>query len=170
MVHHLDGHDVDVANAQRFMLVYLVQLDGGHAGIAVLSKAVRQHLEHTLTCQRVGIDIDFAELAIRADVVHASHVVVVGMGDEDAVNLAEGLRHDLLSEVRPAVDEQACGLRLNECRTAQALVVRVRAGTCMTLAADGRHAARCSRSKKCQPHPSSFLIFKLLNFLIFKLY
>ena len=163
VVHYLDGHDVDVANAQGFVLVYLVQLDGWHAGIAVLGKAVWQHLEHALTGQRVGIDIDFAELAVRSYVVHAPHVVVVGMGDEDAVNLTEGLRHDLLAEVGPAVDEQACGIGLDECRTAQTLVVRVSTAARMATAADGRHATRCPRSKKCQLHP-------LLYYIDFRVY
>ena len=146
VVHHLEGNDVEVANAEGLVLVNLVELDGRNTRIAVLGKAVWQHLEHALTGNGVGIDIDFAKLAIGTDIVHAAHVVVVGVGDEDAVNLAEGLRHDLLTEVGATVDEQSRLLRLDECRAAQALVVRVGAATGIALAADGGHATRCSRS------------------------
>ena len=112
----------------------------------MFGKAVWQHLKHALTSNGVSIDIDFAKLTIGADIVHAAHVVVVGVGDEDAINLAEGLRHDLLTEVRTTVDKQARLGGLDECRTAQALVVRVSAATGIALATDGGHATRCSRS------------------------
>jgi len=107
VVHHLKGHDVEVADTEGLVAVNLVQLDGWHTGIAVLGKAIGQHLEHPPAGYGVGIDIDFAKLAVGTDVVHASHVVVVGMGDEDAVDAAEGLGHDLLAEIGSAVDEQA---------------------------------------------------------------
>ena len=106
MMHHLDGHDVEIANTEIFVFVDFVQLDGRDTGIAVLGEAVRQHLQHALTGYRVCIDIDFAKLTIRADIVHTTHVVVMGVGDEDAVDATEGLWHDLLAEVGPAVDEQ----------------------------------------------------------------
>ena len=112
----------------------------------MFGKAVWQHLKHALTSNGVSIDIDFAKLTIGTDIVHAAHVVVVGVGDEDAINLAEGLRHDLLTEVRTTVDKQARLGGLDECRTAQALVVRVGTATGIALAANGRHATRCSRS------------------------
>ena len=146
MVHDLEGNDVEVANAEGLVLVNLVELDGGNTWIAVLGKAVRQHLEHASAGYGVGIDIDFTKLAIGTDIVHAAHVVVVGVGDEDAVNLAEGLRHDLLTEVGATVDEQARLFRLDECRAAQALVVRVGAAAGIALAADGGHTTRCSGS------------------------
>ena len=146
VVHHLEGDNVKVANAEGLVRMNLVELDGGNTRIAVLSKAVGQHLEHALTGYGVGIDIDFAKLTIGTDIVHAAHVVVVGVGDEDAVNLAEGLRHDLLTEVGATVDEQARLGSLNECRTALALVVRVGTATGIALATNGGHATRCSRS------------------------
>ena len=79
-------------------------------------------------------------------------MVVVGVGNEDAINLAEGLRHDLLTEIGAAVDKQSCSVCLQECRTAQALVVGIGAGASVALAADGWHATRCSGSKKRKFH------------------
>ena len=152
VVHHLDGHNTNVTDLEFTMLLYLVQLDGGHARIAVLGKTVGQHLEHALTGYGVGVDVDFAKLTVWAYVVHASHVVVVGMGDEDAVDASEGLRHNLLSKVRTYVDEQACRRRLEQCRAAQPFVVCIGAGACMALAAYGWHAARCTCSEKSKFH------------------
>ena len=74
----------------------------------MLCKAVGQHLKHTLTGQRVCIDIDFAKLAIRAYVVHSTHVVIVCMSYQNAVNTTERLIHDLLAEVRTTINEQSC--------------------------------------------------------------
>jgi hypothetical protein len=121
---------------------YLVQSDGWHTRIAVFCKAVRQHLKHGLLGLRVGIDIDLAKLAIRPYIVHSTHVVVMRMGDEDAVNLPEGLRQNLLSEIRATVYEQASGIALHQCRTAQALVLGVLALTHLALATDDWHTAR----------------------------
>ena len=105
VVHNLEGRDAEVANLEGLMGMNLMQLDGGHARIAVLGKAVGQHLQHALAGYGVGIDVNFAKLTVGAHVVESAHVVVVGMGDEYAVDTAKWLRHDLLAEVGPAVDE-----------------------------------------------------------------
>ena len=143
---------MQVADGQRLMGMDFVQADGRHAGIAILGKAVGQHLQQSFAGNGVGIDIDFAELAIRAYVVHASHVVVMGMGNEYAVDASERLWQNLLAEVGSAVYEQPRGVGLDKCRAAQPLVAWVGALAHLALAADGRHAARCPRSKKSQSH------------------
>ena len=91
VVHDLDGHDMNVAYLEGFVLVDFVQLDSGHTRIAVFSKAVRQGLQHGLARQGVSIDIDFAKLAVGPDIVHAAYMVVVRVGNQDAVNSSERL-------------------------------------------------------------------------------
>ena len=145
-VHHLNGHDVKVADVQRMMRYDLMQSDGRHTWITVLGKAVRQHLQHRLLRLGIGIDVHLTKLAVRTDVIHTSHMVVVGMSDQDAVNLAEGLRQYLLTEIRTTVDEQTSGVCLHQSRTAQTLVTRVLALADLTLATDDWYATRCSRS------------------------
>ena len=152
VVHHLKRRDVDVANGERLVGTNLVKLDGRHTRIAVFGKAVGQHGEHALSGDGVGIDVDFAKLTIGPDIVHTTHVVVVGMGDEDAVNTTEGMGHDLLSEIGSTVDEQSRLRRFYEGRAAQSLVARIGAGAGVTLAADGGDATRGSGSEKCQFH------------------
>ena len=123
-----------------------MQSDGRHTWITVLGKAVRQHLQHALLCLWIGIDVYLTKLAVWTDIVHTSHVVVVGMGYQDAVNLAEGLRQYLLTEIRPTVDEQPGGVCLHQGRTAQTLVTWVLALADLTLATNHWYATRCSRS------------------------
>ena len=114
VVHDLEGNNVKIAHTEMLMLMDFVKLDGGNPWIAVFRKTVWQHLQHTLTGNGVGIDVDFAKLTIGTDIVHASHVVVMCMGNEDGVNFAERMRHDLLAEVRTTVYEQAGLIALDE--------------------------------------------------------
>ena len=152
VVHNAKGRHPQVSNGKRLVGQDFVQKDGGHARIAMLGKTVGQHLEQSAAGRGVGIDIDFAKLAVGTHIVHTAHVVVVGMGDEDAVNAPEGQWHDLLTEVGTAVNEQARPWCLDECRTAQSLVVGVGTGAGVALTADGGYATRCSGSKKSQLH------------------
>lgn len=79
-------------------------------------------------------------------------MVVVGMGDEQSVNLTEFLAEHLLTEIRTAVNDDACLFRLHHCRAAQTSVMRVVARADLATAANSRHTNRCSGSKKSQSH------------------
>jgi len=136
-----DGHDANVAEDERLTGMYLVEPYGGHPWVAVLGKAVRQHLQHALAGVAVGIDIDLAELTVGSDIVHAAHMVVVGMCDEYAVDASEGLRQYLLTEVGTAVDEEPRLLCLDEYAAAQAFVTGAGAAAHGAPAADDGHAA-----------------------------
>ena len=145
-VHHLNRHDVQVADTEGFMFVDLMQSDGRHSRITVLCKTVRQHLEHTLSGNRISIDIDLAKLTIRTDIIHATYMVVMAVGYQDTVDPAKGFGKDLLTEIRTAVDEQARLFRLYQHGTASPFVLRIGALAYLTLAADDRHATRCPGS------------------------
>ena len=144
VVHHLEWNNVDVANTKRHMLLHLVQLNGRHARIAVFGKAVRQHLKQALTGYGVGIDINLTKLAVGADIVHTTHVVIVSVRNENAVDTTERQRHYLLAEIGTAVDEQTCRCRFYQRRTAQTLVLGIGTLTDLTLTANGWHATRRS--------------------------
>jgi hypothetical protein len=105
VVHDLKRGYTEVANLEGFMGKNLVELDGRNTWIAMLSKAVRQHFKHSLTGNGVGIDVDFAKLAIGSDIIQTAHMVVMSMSNQDAVNTSERMRHDLLSEIGTTVDE-----------------------------------------------------------------
>ena len=106
-MHHHKGHNLEIANADRLMRQDLVEADSRYAWIAVLCKAIRQHLQHALTSRRISIHIDGAKLTIGSYIIHSPHMIIMGMGNQYAVNLAEGLCKNLLTEIRAAVDEQS---------------------------------------------------------------
>ena len=136
-MHHGEGHDVEVAYLEWGVGTDFVEIDGWHAGVFVLREAVRHVVPN---------------VAVGTQVVHAAYVVVVVVGDEYAVNLAERLCEDLLAEVGSAVDEQACGGSLDKCRAAQPLVVRVDASTYVALATDDWYTATGACSEECKFH------------------
>ena len=138
-VHHPDRQNVNITNAERLSCLYAMQPNGRHARIAVLCKAIREHLEHALASQFIGIDIDFSKLAIGPHVVHTAHVIIVGMGNKDAVNTAERLRKDLFTKIGATVNEQACLLCLNKDGASQTPVMRMAAPAHRTLAAYDGH-------------------------------
>jgi hypothetical protein len=152
VVHDLERGDAEVANGKRLVRMNLMKLNSWHTRITMFSKAIWQHLEHPLTGNRVSINVDFAKLAIGPDIIHTTHVVVVCMRDEYAIDTTERVWHNLLSEIRSTIDEQPGTFRLDESRTAQTLIVRVWAGACVALTANGWDATGCSGSKKSQFH------------------
>ncbi len=113
-VHDTHRKNVDVTDSHRLASLNLMQANGRHTWVAVGGKAIGQHLKHATTSLSIGIDIDFSKLAIGPYVVHSSHMVVVSMSDEDAINAAERLGKYLLAEVRATVYKQTCVLRLDE--------------------------------------------------------
>ena len=68
-----------------------MELDGRNAWVTILCKTVRQHLQHILTSYRVCININFAELTIRANIIHTAHVVVMSMSNEYTIYLTKRL-------------------------------------------------------------------------------
>ena len=112
----------------------------------MLAEAVGHGVVQAAAGGCVGIDIDRSELAERAHVVDARHVVVVDVRDEQSVDLAEGLAKDLLAEVGSTVDQHARGLRLYERGGTQTLVPRVLAAADLAVAADDGHAVGRSRT------------------------
>jgi hypothetical protein len=91
-----------------------MQSYGRNAGIAVCGKTVWQHLKHALASMFVGVDIDLAKLAIGAYVVHTAYMVVVGVGNQYAVDATKRPRKYLLAEIGAAVDKQPCRGGLNK--------------------------------------------------------
>ena len=118
----------------------------------MLRKAIGQHLQHPLTGDGIGIDIDFTKLTIGTDIIHTAHVVVVSMRYQNSINLPERLWQNLLTEIRTAVYQQTGLVSLYEDRTTATLVMWVITLTDLTLATDHWYATGCSRSQKRQLH------------------
>ena len=124
-VHHADGHDVDVAYADGLMRLDGVKAQQWHARIKIRGETIGHRGLQCSGCGLVGIDVDVAKHAKRAQIVDAGHVVVVDMGEQYAVERVEGEGHELHANVGTGIDEQACGVALDEHSTAPTLVARV---------------------------------------------
>ena len=105
-VHDDEGSDAKIAHGERLVSRHLYETDIWHTGILMLYKTVGHVVTDIGSGGGVGVDIDVAEDAERAKVVHTADMVVVMMGDKDGINLAEFQRQHLLTEVWTTVDEQ----------------------------------------------------------------
>jgi hypothetical protein len=90
-MHHLYRHHLQIAYLQWLMGMDLVQSYRRHTWIAILSETIRQHLQHRLLGYRVGINVYRSKLTVRTYIVHSAHVVVVRVGYQYTVYLAERL-------------------------------------------------------------------------------
>ena len=81
----------------------------------MFTEDVRHSLMEVFCNRFVGIDIDIAEPMEWAQVIQSTNMVVVDMGEEHAIEFAEGHVEHLLSEIRSAVDEHSGGVGLDEC-------------------------------------------------------
>ena len=123
-----------------------MQADGRYTRITVLRKTIRQHLQHPLTRNGIGIDVHLTKLTIRTDIIHTTHMVVMGMCNKDAVDSTERLWQDLLTKIRTTVDENSRGLRLHQSRATGTLITRILTPAHLTLASDHGYATRGSCS------------------------
>ena len=114
MVHHLDGHHLDIADAEGLMGPGHMQVETRHTWIEMLGEAVGHGGFQSVDGSLVGIDMDVAEDAERPQVVDAADVVVVDMGEQDAVETLEWQGEYLLAEIGSAVDEHPRGVGLEQ--------------------------------------------------------
>ena len=151
-VHHGERHYAEIAYLKRLVGTHYVEIYGRNARVFVLHKTIGHVVADIASRGLVGIYLYITEMAVRAQVVHASHMVVVVVGDEYAVNLSERLGENLFTEVGTAVDEQACGMRFYERRTAKTLVVRVGAAANFALAAYYWYTTTGASAEECKFH------------------
>jgi hypothetical protein len=103
----------------------------------MLGKAIRKPLVQSFNHIMPSKDWQVAE---STQFLKTANVVVMNVCDEQSIEMSITSAQNLLTEVGTTVYQDAGGLRLNECRTAQTLVVRVCTATRIALAAYGWHA------------------------------
>ena len=145
-VHHLDGLPLDVADFLFFAGLDRMQIEPRNARIEFFGEAIRHRDAQRVGGSLVGIDVDVAENAETAQVVEAGHVVVVDVGEENAVELPKRQRHQLHPNVGAAVDEQARRVAFQQSHATKTAVARVAAPTNFALTAQNGYARRSSCS------------------------
>ena len=151
-MHDLNRHDIKIANTEGFVLVNLMKSDGRHPRIAIFCETIWQHLQHPLSSNRISIDVNLTKLTIWTNIIHSTHMIIVAMGYQDAVDFTKRHGKDLLPEIRTAVNEQPRLICLYKYRATRTLIMRICTLTHLTLAANDRHATRSSCSQKSQLH------------------
>ena len=81
-----------------------VKNDSRCSRITILCKTIRYSLHQSPTGYFIGIDIHFTELAERSQIINTSNVIVMNMGKQHCINLAERQTQHLLTEIRPRVN------------------------------------------------------------------
>ena len=114
----------------------------------MVAKAIGHYILYLPARLVVAIKPDLSEHREGAQIVDASHVVVVDMGHEDCVKRLERQRHELLAYVGSAIYEHTCSGRLNKGYATQTTVAWVGAATNVTLTSQRRDSARCSCTKE----------------------
>ena len=148
-VHHLQGGYLGIVHHDGFIGLKIVQLKLWHAGILVFHQTIRQTLAQMGSGIGVGIDGQGTGVAERSKVVYAAHMVVMLVGDEKGIKRSPEIEaQHLLAEIGRAVYEYVGRSGLHQCRTAQALVPRIRAGTRRAVASQIRHSGAGTGSKK----------------------
>ena len=143
-VHHLDGLPLDVANFLGLTRLDGMQIEARNTRIEFFGEAIRHRNAQGGSRRGVGIDVDVAENAKTAQVVHSSHVVVVDVGEQHAVDFPKRQRHQLHPNVGTAVDEQARRVGFQQSHATKTAVARVATPTNFTLTAQNGYARRSS--------------------------
>ena len=123
-----------------------VHVEPGHTRIKMIGEAIGKIVLHSLHGLTVGKDVDVAQHAVRPQIVESAHMIVVLMGEQQAVYLPERLRQELHTNVGATVEEDPRGVALDECRTAEPLVVGILAAAYLAAATYNGHTVRCARS------------------------
>ena len=79
----------------------------------MLGKAVGHGVVKAFGGVTVAVDVDVTKDAKWAQIVYSAHMVVMDVGEQHAINLAEWLCEELLAYVWTAVNEQPRTVGLN---------------------------------------------------------
>ena len=107
VVHHAEGRDWDVADAESVIVLYGMEMQARHAGIEMLGKDVWHRLVKAADGLPIGINRYVAESAEGPQVVQTAHMVVVYVCQQNAVDAPEIFAQHLLADVRAAVNQNA---------------------------------------------------------------
>ena len=95
----------------------------------------------------IAIHIDVAIDTESTQIINATHMIVMDMRDENAIQLAKRHTQELHADVWSCIHQDASGFCLYHHRTAEALVLRILASANLTITSQNRNTARCSCSE-----------------------
>lgn len=129
------------STAVKGFVVNLKSVENGCSGIGIFAEAVRhlliQIVEHIAACKNG--EMRRAVVAIRAKVVDAANVVVVGVGDDESIEVMVRRPQHLRTEIRSAINQYGFTFGAHNCRSTKSLVVLVARAAYPAFAAYLRH-------------------------------
>jgi hypothetical protein len=113
-VHNAERHHFYAFNAEWLVRLDANKVDGRNTRVTLLlwREAIRNALLKVRGTEVLGIDVDLTKLHVRTKVVKSSHMVVVLMCDEYAIQLVERNCQHLLAKVRATINENVLVLYL----------------------------------------------------------
>ena len=148
-VHHLQGSYIGIVHQDCVIGLEIVQLELWHSGILVFHQTIRQTLAQMGCGIGIGIYGQGTGVAERSKVVYAAHMVVMLVGDEKGIKRTPEIEaQHLFAEIGRTVNEDVGRCGLHQCRTAQAFVPRICAGTRWAVASQIGHTRAGACAKK----------------------
>ncbi len=154
IVHNGQRHHFLSGGEKRTIAVDAAHPERRHTGIRMPGEAVGQPRAQVVLHIFRAVYVEVMSVpAPGAQVVNASHVVVVDVCEQHGVNIGRTGPQHLLAKVRTAVYQQRpAAAGLYQCRTAQPLVARVGRSTRRAAASQLRDSRRCACAEKSQFH------------------
>ena len=162
-VHDAQGCDRKRTKLQEVPLLYLMQFQFRNAWIAVPYQTIREPLPQVFASIVVGIEGQVSVEGKWAEIVNATYVVVVFMGDENGIQrIPHPDAQHLFAEVGAAIQQKPCISLFEKCRSTQAAVARIATGAYFASASYLWYADACACSEESDFH----LLFDDLLFTI----
>lgn len=148
-VHGLDGDDLAAGSHEGFVARDFVHVGLGETRKLVGSEDIVVVALDGLTGLGIAIELHFAMLhpVESTYVVESRHMIAVGMGDEDGVEVGDMLAQHLLAEVGADIEEDIHAIvGLEEGRSAQVAVARVGGAADLARASNHGYPLRSTRA------------------------
>ena len=136
-----DRNDLHALHPER-VFADRMETNFGNSRIFVLNECIVEILFHHPLYPLFGIDVDRLSRSVIecTHIVQPSDMVLVLVGQQDAVDTLHMFAQHLLAEVRPRIDDQHHAVLFDECGSAQPLVPAVRRRAHPATARDHRYA------------------------------
>ena len=130
-----------IADDDGYMRFHLYQVEGWHPRITFFlgCKAIRDALHQVVSTEFLRIHVHITKNAVRTQIIQATHMVIMLMGDEHRIEGLKVYAKHLLAEIGAAVNKDAPSSHFHQTGAAQTLIFGVGRCADLTGATNLRH-------------------------------